>query len=174
MADTTENPYKFGPDVRARFLDLIRAGHGRFSACKAIGIHPETMRRYARNSPEFQEALAQAEEEACEPVEAKLYELAKAGEPWAVKEWLTKRNKARWGDASKQLDINVSGTVELEGGAGVRAIASRVAELQRALEERQRVLEVEGGDIVDAYVIEDHPEHDEGGEQLALPPPSSS
>ena len=160
----TANPNKFGPDVRARFLDLIAAGHGRFAACKVIGIHPETMRRFARASPEFIEALNLAEEQAAEPIEAKLYELALGGEPWAVKEWLTKRNKARWGDASRTVDIKVSGTVELEGGPGVRAIASRVAELQRVLEERQRVLEIEGGDIIDAYVVED-----EEGEPLALP-----
>lgn len=154
--DTTKDPYKFGPEVRQRYLDLLAAGHGRYSACAAIGIHPETMRRFARASQEFREAVELAEEMAAEPVEAKLYEAAKNGEPWAVKEWLTKRSKARWGETAKQVDINVSGTVELEGGPGVRAIAGRVAALQAALEERQRVLEAAGGeDIVDAVVLED-------------------
>ena len=126
MKRTTEAPYKFGPEVRVRFLDLIRAGMGRHAACRAIGIHPDTMRRYSRASQEFRDALSDAEEEAAEPVEAKLYEAAKNGEPWAVKEWLTKRMKARWGDVQR-TEINVTGTVEIEPGPGMTAIAARVA-----------------------------------------------
>jgi hypothetical protein len=143
---STEAPYKFGPEQRVRFLDLIRAGMGRQSACRAIDIHPETMRRYSRASQEFRDALADAEEEAAEPVEAKLYEAAKNGEPWAVKEWLSKRMKARWGETTR-VDVNVSGTVEIEPGPGMTAIAARVGALQQELEARRAAL-VSAGDVI--------------------------
>lgn len=145
-ADSTTTPYKFGPEQRQRFLDLIRAGMGRQMACRSIGIHPETMRRYSRASQEFRDDLADAEEEAAEPVEAKLYEAAKNGEPWAVKEWLSKRMKARWGDINR-VDINVSGTVEIEPGPGMTAIAARVAGLQAELAARRAALESADGVI---------------------------
>lgn len=148
VTGVTHDPYKFGPDVRARYLDLLRAGHGRQSACRAIGINIETMRRYARASEEFRQQVADAEEEAAEPVEAKLYAAALNGEPWAVKEWLTKRMRARWGEEARKVDINVSGTVELEAGPALRDVAALAA----ALEERKALL---AGDVIDVEVIEE-------------------
>lgn len=144
VTGTTKDPYKFGPDVRSRYLDLIRAGHGRNSAARAVGINIETMRRYARASEDFRQDLADAEEEAAEPVEAKLYAAALDGEPWAVKEWLTKRMRARWGETARQVDINVSGTVAVEAGPGLAAISALAAEL----ESRRAALEA-AGDVID-------------------------
>lgn len=146
---TTKAPNKFGPEVRERYLDLLRAGHGRLSACRAVGIHPDTMRRFSRHSEEFRAAVADAEEEAAEPVEAKLYEAATAGEPWAVKEWLSKRATARWGDPAHRVQVDVSGTVEhrLEVGPGTAAgavAAARVAALVAELEERRDALAAAG------------------------------
>lgn len=153
VAPHTENPTKFGPEVRETYLALIRAGHGRLSACRAVGVHPDTMRRFARHSEEFKQAMIDAEEEAAEPVEAKLYEAALAGEPWAVKEWLTKRNRARWGDPAQRVEVEVSGTVAVEAGPGLEAVVGRVAAMQRALVERRAAL-MESGDIVDAVIVE--------------------
>jgi hypothetical protein len=102
------------------------------------------MRRYARASEDFRQAVADAEEEAAEPVEAKLYAAALNGEPWAVKEWLTKRMKARWGETARQVDINVSGTVALEAGPGLAAISALAAEL-----EARRAALTEAGDVLD-------------------------
>lgn len=161
VTGTTKDPYKFGPDVRSRYLDLIRAGHGRNSAARAVGINIETMRRYARASEDFRQELADAEEEAAEPVEAKLYAAALDGEPWAVKEWLTKRMRARWGEVARQVDVNVSGQVQLEAGPGLVAIEG----LARELEQRRAALEA-AGDVIDAESWE----HEETPAMPALPP----
>lgn len=152
----TTNPLKFGPEVRTEYLALLRAGHGRLWACRHLGIHPDTMRRFARASEDFRQQVADAEEEAAEPVEAKLYQAALEGEPWAVKEWLTKRSKARWGDESAKLEVTVSGTVSVEAGPGLAGVIGRVAAMQAQLEERRLALEEAGG-VVDAEVIEDAP-----------------
>jgi hypothetical protein len=141
----TTAPTKFGPDVRVRFLDLVRAGHGRHTACRAVGVSPDTFRRFYRADEEFRQAVADAEEEACEPIEAKLYEAAKEGEPWAVKEWLTKRNRARWGETAHKIEVEVTGQVELTAGPPV----ARVAELARMLEERRQVLAEGGAGVLD-------------------------
>ena len=139
-----QKPLKFVPEVQEAYLTLIRAGHGRVFSARQVGVWPGTVTKYRRASPEFDEAVREAEEEASEPVEAQLYEAAKAGEPWAVKEWLSKRSPDRWADTRK---VEVSGSVSqvLEVGQGL----GRVLELQRRLEERRDALG-EAGVVVDA------------------------
>jgi transposase-like protein len=141
---TTEAPYKFGPDVRLQYLALLRAGHGRINAARSLGISPDTVRRYARASEEFRESVAEAEEEAAEPVEAKLYEAALAGEPWAVTKWLAARMRARWGEETRKVEVQHV----LEAGPGMTAIAARVGALAAELEARRAALE-EAGDVID-------------------------
>lgn len=138
-----QKPLKFTPEVQFAYLALLRAGHGRIFSARQVGVAPSTVDKYRKASPEFAAGVAEAEEEASEPVEAQLYEAAKAGEPWAVKEWLAKRSPARWADTRK---VEVSGSVvhEMEVGSGL----GRVLELQRALTERRDALEEAG--VVDA------------------------
>lgn len=118
------------------YLGLLAAGHGRFSAARACGVNPETVRRYMRASADFRDQVAEAEAEAAEPVEAKLYAAALDGEPWAVKEWLSKRARGRWGAepaAASGVTVNVLAAGDVAVGTGR---LSAVVELRRQLEER--------------------------------------
>lgn len=133
----TVAPRKFTEAMRSAYLARIAMGAGRFQAAKAVGVHPETVRRFSRSSPEFKQAVIDAEDEASEAVELRLYAAAVDGEPYAVKMWLQARAKARWGveTASGGVTVNVA-----DGGQAVVAVGDgRLAEikgLRERLEER--------------------------------------
>jgi hypothetical protein len=59
-------------DLRARYLDQIRAGHGRHAAARIVGCSPASFTSYYKRSPEFRLEVDQAEEAAVEPVTAML------------------------------------------------------------------------------------------------------
>ena len=161
QGEMTKKPYKFDEEARGKYLALLSAGHGRFSAARALGVHPDTVRRFSRASSEFRESVIEAEAEAAEPVEAKLYQAALDGEPWAVKEWLSKRSKARWGQepgAASGVTVNVLAAGDV--GVSVGRLGA-VTELRRQLEERaalgvggeQESPALSGGAIEDAEVV---------------------
>lgn len=131
-------PVKFNEAAQEEYLTLIRAGHGRHWSARHVGIGPRTVQRLVKADREFAAAVALAEEEASEPVEAKLYEQAEAGEPWAVKMWLERRMQARWGAVPSV--VKVEGEVTHEVGPGL----ARVAQLAAQLEERRAALEEAG------------------------------
>lgn len=112
----------FDDAVKAEYLRLIQAGYLRFDAAKRLGVTNTDVKRHFKADPEFQEALIEAELEATEPVENVLYKAALLGEPWAVKEWLTKRDKQRWADPDKTVNHNISGTLtHVEEASGTLA-----------------------------------------------------
>lgn len=130
---------RFTPEVREVYLRLLRDGKGRFAAAAACGVHPETVRRHARASEDWREAVLEAEAEACEQVEDKLWEAALDGQPWAVDRWLSSRASNRWAreKVGGGVVVNVVGNVEV--------LVAGVSELRAELEARRAVLEAEAG-----------------------------
>jgi transposase len=138
---------KFTPENRAAYVALLRAGIGRRKAAANIGVAWRTVAEWRQGSSEFRDECEAAEAEATEEIEAVLFEAAKQREPWAVKEWLSKRDKERWGD---KVDINVSGTVNHEAGP----ILERAAKLAERLEARRLELGQGESNFIDAEVVE--------------------
>lgn len=99
---TPENPqhphYKFNATKRAEYLNLLRQGHRRQRAARAIGVVPSTVARYAQQDPTFVEAVSLAEMEAHEAVEESLYNTALAGNTTAIIFYLTNRMPDEWRD----------------------------------------------------------------------------
>lgn len=148
-------PVKFDEEARRRYLEALRLGHGRHWSARHVGVSPRTVARYVAADRAFAEECGTAEEEAAEPVEAKLYEQATAGEPWAVKLWLERRLSARWGAPAQRVEVEHGGTVrhEVEAGPGL----ARVAALEAQLLERRAALEEAG--VIDVESEEVWPEN---------------
>lgn len=133
------------------YLRLLRTGVGRHSAAAQAGVDPGTVVRYRTADPGFDEAAVRAEEEAAEPVQAKLYEAALDGQPWAVKLWLGRRAQGRaggasWAEEARSVEVSVNGRVEHTVELG--PAAARVAELRARLEERTAALALGQGPSV--------------------------
>lgn len=141
-------PPRFDESRRDVYLRLLREGRGRHQAAREVGVDPGTVVRYRAADAAFDEEATRAEEEAAEPVQAKLYEAALDGQPWAVKLWLGRRAQGRaggasWAEESRSVDVRVSGEVEHRVELG--PAAARVAELRARLEERQAALALGAG-----------------------------
>lgn len=128
---------------KADFTDLLRNGKLRFDACRQLDITVAQVRYAYKNDPNFRSEVDDALLEATEPVEDALYKAAKEGQPWAVKEWLTKRDKERWGEQPKELRI----THELDG----TELMTSVGEIYAKLEERRRAV---GAIDVESFELE--------------------
>lgn len=126
------------PDLAERYLGEIRTGTLRYEAAKAVGVTARHVQLYAASHPEFADALLEAEGEAAEPIERAVYEAACGGEEWAVKLWLSRRQKERWGEPKSQTTNNI-----------LLVNADDLSTLQAKLESRQRELS-SGGAIIDA------------------------
>ncbi len=83
---------------RHEYLSLIRQGHGRQSAARAVGLAPSTLWRYALAHPEFARAIDEAEIEAAEAIQPVLYQKAREGQAWAVNKVLDNRLPHLWQD----------------------------------------------------------------------------
>lgn len=126
------------PDLVERYLGCIRTGDMRFQAARSCGVTPRHVQLFAASHPEFADALAEAEAEAAEPIERALYEEAVVGEEWAVKLWLSRRQKERWGEPKAQETTNI-----------VIVSAEELGTLEAKLAARQREL-TSGGVVIDA------------------------
>ena len=137
-------------NLRNRLLDLIRLGHGRHDACRAVGISPQTFRQYWKFSEEFRDEVDDAFNASTEPVLATLRELATEGDVTAAKEYLRHmapppRSEADKGKSETKVDLVVQHQLD---PADVQAIH----ELE-ALVQRRKALEA--GEVVDAEVLDD-------------------
>ena len=81
--------YRFTPEKQEAFLALIRLGTRPLAAASSLDLAANTVKNYARSTPDFAEAMELAHHAAAEPIEEKIYEAALDGDPWAVKLWLT-------------------------------------------------------------------------------------
>lgn len=148
----------FVDELREKYLVLIRNGRRPMKAAREVGISPYTVKRAMKIDPSFFEAVELAEAEYAEEIEEKLVERALVGDPWAVKEFLTKRSKARWSD-DKTLNVNINGEIHHSGEiVGRLAHEQDIFELQRTVRERARLngkeLALDNHDIIDAEVID--------------------
>lgn len=131
------------PDLVERYLGEVRTGIPRISAARRVGVTARYVQSYANSNPEFMEALLEAEAEANEPVEAKLYECALAGEDWAIKLWLAKRDAQRWGGAEGGSGTTINGNVIIASAEELDALESRLRARQQELGPApRRVLDV--------------------------------
>jgi hypothetical protein len=135
MAEPMTHRGKFGDRKRVEYLELIRQGHRRGAAARAVGVDPETARNAYNKDPEFADAVELAEIEACDIVEDALLEAAKSGNVTACQVWLYNRSPDRWkdqrnfktelsGPEGKALSLKVEDARELTD-AELLAIASR-------------------------------------------------
>lgn len=106
--------YRFNKSTRSQYLQNLRSGMRRGAAAKAVGITRETVYHHRKKHPEFAEEERQAEIEACELVEDKLYSMAIKGNIRAIEMWLSKRSPERWSkDPSNNLSsVKISRTPE--------------------------------------------------------------
>ena len=138
--------HRFDVSVRSQFLNLLRTGVRRHAAARSLGVHPDTVRNARRRDPLFDEDCILAEQEAVESIENELWEAAtERKEPWAIQMLLKQLDPDRWRE-KKQLDVNVSGVVELDAGV----LLERVMELQGRLHERA----FERGEVIDVESME--------------------
>jgi len=126
----------FNDQLREKYLTLVRSGRRPLKAARDLKVSSQTVKRAMKVDPTFAEAVALAEEEYAEEVEEVLVERALAGDPWAVKEFISKRSKSRWGD-DKTLNINVSGTINHR--ADLLPHEQDIVELQQTVRERARL-----------------------------------
>lgn len=92
------NQAKFTPIKRKAYLELLEKGGRRVASANSIGLHYGSIRNYLKHCPEFQDEIDQAEMDACEGVENKLFELALSGHFASIVFWLLNRSKGRWRD----------------------------------------------------------------------------
>jgi len=76
------------PHLQDRLFDAIRLGNGKWAACKAVGISPDSFRRYWKENPDFREAFDDALDASSEPVVAMFRELAIDGDVTAGAQYM--------------------------------------------------------------------------------------
>jgi AcrR family transcriptional regulator len=128
----------FTRELQTQYVQLVASGKLRYKAAEAVGVTLPTIKRHYETDAVFRDAVDDAQEQANEPVENALYEAAVRGEPWAVKEWLSKRDRARWGD-DKSLTITHQGALTLNEGGVLPTVQALVERLQ-ARQLREEIL----------------------------------
>ena len=93
------------------FLQAYAKGHGIVRACKIVGIHRETVRKWRENDEDFRRRMDEAEVSLIEIAEEKLFEKVKAGDLKAIQFFLINRAPDRW---------------KLSGQAGATAVDQKV------------------------------------------------
>jgi hypothetical protein len=105
MDDTKEDwkgsrhaPYKFTPDKRKAYLELLAKGVRRGAAAEAIGFTRYGVTEYLKRYPEFQKEIDQAEMHEVELVEGFLFEACRKGNAAAIFFHLQNRAPDKWVD----------------------------------------------------------------------------
>jgi transposase-like protein len=94
---TVSNHMKFTQQTRDRYLGSIRSGMRLGEAARAAGVCPSTIRTWRKTYPEFDDACYDAEVDAQDKVEAKLYEvIEEKGDAKLIIFCLTNRSPDRW------------------------------------------------------------------------------
>ena len=99
---------RFVIEKKDRFLEEVRDGKRIGESAQLCGTSRYLINKYINENVEFAEEVAQAEVQACEAIEAKLFEMASNGHLGAIKIWLFNRSAGRWKDNPDQFinDIN--------------------------------------------------------------------
>lgn len=125
--------FKFTPEIGDKFVEIVRRGNFRESACAQVGITPPTMRRWLRMASEGHEQLRewvrkldQAEAEAEDVMVVAIRRAAI--KDWRAAAWyLERRGPQRWGfkaqvEVSLQEELaRVLDVVEREVGSEAAA-----------------------------------------------------
>jgi hypothetical protein len=107
------NPYKFTPEVREKFLELLRNGHSRKHALETIEISRYTLINHMKDDPEFAAQVHEAMANAIDDVEDALYEKCMRGHAESIKFFLCNRASDRWAPTNR-IQIEGSGGIALE------------------------------------------------------------
>lgn len=142
----------FGPDKQDEYISLILVGTGRHTAARKTGLSPSTVERFISVNPAFGRAVNMAEEEYVERIEQKLYDAGINGEPWAVKEVLSKRNSKRWGTVPQE--IKVSHSVDIKGELNASPQMQRVSQILQDLNTRALMAST-APEIIDAEIVDE-------------------
>ena len=128
-------PYKFGPERREKYLELLARGERRHHAAKAVGISHDTVCVHKRKDPEFARQCEAAETLAVERVENALFEAATEGKNvTAMQVWLYNRCPERWADRRGSTKVNIE---------------------NRLLVSKQQIAHLPTDEIVKAKIVED-------------------
>ena len=117
------------------FLDLLAQGSRRGAALKAVGVSRDTFAHMMREDVEFSIAVDQAELEVTEAVVDALVVAAKAGNPQAIKFYLTNRDPANWKDDGNRLRPDPA--PEGGGDRAVRLVVEYEKTTERLVVERE-------------------------------------
>lgn len=129
-------------NFRERFYDLLRTGHGKHEACKALGIMPSTFSSYYKNNPVFREEVEEAIDTASEPILKLLYEEAKLGDWQAAKLWFDKQGpRARHEKETAAAELRVTHAIDLDQVTKLEELRARLE--GRALPASEEVIDVE-------------------------------
>ena len=117
-------PNKFTAIKREAYVEALRKGLRRGKAADSVGISRQQVRAYAKDFPEFQDQIDQAEIDACDDVEDALRTAAINGNVTACLAWLFNRSGGRWMD--KRNPVQVVGTSS--EGEALKLILERLKE----------------------------------------------
>lgn len=89
------------PFNKTKYLAGLAEGKSPAMAAKACGVNYHTVYRRRRRDPDFaaeEEAVrADYENDVSDTAESLLAQAVRAGERWAIMEWLTRRRPHKWG-----------------------------------------------------------------------------
>lgn len=141
------NPLVHDAAVRTRFLDLVRAGLGRYEAARAVGLTPAQFTYAHDRSDEFRRQLEAALDASVEPVLTMLRNRAVTeGDVAAAKEYLRHQAPPPRGSA---IHVNHTHSVELPSNlSDVAALADRLENRLAALEPGPPT-DIEDAELVD-------------------------
>ena len=125
------------PRNRERFFDLIRLGHGRYEALKAIGVDPQTFRAYWKTNEDFRNELEEAINASVEPILKTLRELAEEGDVSAIKEYMKHMAPPPRSEADRntqKIDVTVTHELDLEKVKTIRELEERVQRRKESTE----------------------------------------
>jgi hypothetical protein len=90
---------KFPAEVQEQYLEFIRMGYSKRKAAEDVGVSNNVIWNYRKQNPDFEEAIAQAEYEACDLVEDVLMEKILLDRHYpAIVFWLCNRANYKWKD----------------------------------------------------------------------------
>jgi hypothetical protein len=145
----------FNDELREDYLKLVKNGIRPLKAARRVGVSPHTVKRAMKIDPSFDEAVRLAEEEYAEEVEEVLVDRALAGDPWAVKEFLTKRSKSRWSD-DKTIFVHVQG--EINHRTDLLPHEKDIMQLRQTIRERAALngtpIALDNPEIIDVEIID--------------------
>jgi len=95
---------KFTESKKRAFLEALRSGARRGAAAESVGVTRQCVAYHAKDDPDFDAAIIQAEADACELVEDALFQKAKKGDVASMIFYLCNRAKERWRNPMQRIE----------------------------------------------------------------------